>query len=652
MSLLPIITARTSDVLQNQRLVFQVNSDQTKLQKLYDQLSSGRRVLSGSDDPAAAARALGLNNSIANLEQMVKNAQSATGFLNTSDTALSQLDDALTSARSITVEAAQNVLGADDRTALTEELTELISRVVMIGNDAFRDAQVFGGILSSETPLKFTEGGVLFSGNESLAKPKLASATSVATLATGAEAFGLASPAIKGDPLVASLTADSRLVDVRQGEGIQPGLMRVTDGSGWIDIDLRGSVTLGDIKQRIEAVELGGRALSFAIGTDSISLGYADGLNGTLGVDDAPGSSTAAQLNIKNPTAIQAPPLVGGQLGPRTTKLTRLADLAMGAGIDVSEGIRIQEGNAVYDVDLSEAETVDDIIAAINRSGASVRAEFEATTGSIQLRLLKSGVNYSVGEHGGLAATSLGIRSSTSDVPLTSLMNGLGVTTNGDGQANLDIIRPDGTVLAIDVSGLETVGDVISAINSHPDNQDTRQVTAALASFGNGIQLTGPVDLLPIEARQGGRSNVGTALGLIPTGETSATSSVQDGISTLVGTDYTPREPGGAVDTLLRLRDAVASEDFAEIERLSQRLDGDMDRAIRTRGQIGFRTQTVDALRNVAEEQVLEMKARVSENVDADFTQIISQISTRQAAMEASLQLMGRTAGLTVLNFL
>jgi len=60
----------------------------------------------------------------------------------------------------------------------------------------------------------------------------------------------------------------------------------------------------------------------------------------------------------------------------------------------------------------------------------------------------------------------------------------------------------------------------------------------------------------------------------------------------------------------------------------------------------------VDALKSRAEDQTTEMKARLSEEVDADFTETISEINIRQASMQASLQLIGKTAGLTVLDFL
>jgi flagellar hook-associated protein 3 FlgL len=652
MSLLPVITPRTSEPLQQQRSLFQINSDQAQLQKLFDQLSTGRRVISGSDDPAATARAINLKSGIAHADQMVRNASVASGYLANTDSALSQIDQALIEARGVAITAAQTVIGPDERSALTAELDQVIRRVLMSGNDSFGDTALFGGALADKAPLEYRGNGILFTGNEAMAKPAIAKSTLVESLATGVGALGLAMPVVKGESLDSAMNRDTRLVDLRDGRGVVPGVMRLKSGSGSVEVDLRGAVTVGDLVDRIESVQLGGRALSVDVASDSLTFRYADNLNGTLGIEDAPGWSTAKQLNISNPQSLIAPPITGAGLTPRTTLNTRLSELNGGAGLDVSAGIRIGVNDDVYTVDLSQAETIDAVVTAINRSGAPLRAELDPTTEAIQIRFLESGANYSIGENGGLAATRLGIRTSDGTTTLNELHGGRGVQLNPDSDPDITFTRPDGTVLAIDASGFETVQEVIDAINNHPQNQDTRRITASLTSVGNGIELRGPVDTRPIRVTQAATSNLGNVLGLIPQDNDSSEGSVVGGFSVLTGTDYRTREPEGTLDTLLRMRDAVASGDTFEIERLSERLNVDLDRSSGARGELGFRSQTIDELKNRAEDQSASMTARLSDEIDADFTETISNINQRQAAIEASLRVIGQASGLTVLNFL
>lgn len=652
MSLLPIISTRTSDSLRHQRLVHQINSDQTQLQKLFDQVSSGRRLLSGSDDPAAASRALSLQNELANFDQVARNAGTASSFLSAADNALSTLGDSLSGAKALVLEASQNLLGESERTAILEEFSNIISQVVMTGNQDFAGASILGGVLNNELPLNYEGNQITFQGNESAPSPHLARATTIRTMPTAADALGVAKPVIQGNSMFAELNEGTFLRDARQGEGIEPGVLKLGNGSGWVEVDLRGAVTMGDLKSRIEDIELGGRGLSFSVSGDSVTLEYADGLNGTLLVDDALGSHTARQLNLLNPYGLTPPPLIGGDLEPRTTPMTRLEDVNLGAGIDVSDGLVIQQGDETFDIDLSDAETLDDVITAINRSGADVRAEYDGASRSIRVRLLTSGVDYSIGESGGNAAELLGIRTATSETRLDSLVKGRGVVLNAAGTADLSIRRPDGNTIDFSAEGLETVGDVIDAINNHPDNQDSRRVVASLKSFGNGIQLTGSVDTFQIEVSQPGRSTLGTALGLIPEGQETASGISEGGQEVFRGDDYLPVEPEGTLDTLLRMRQAIIDNDLGEMERLAGRMDSDMDRATRTRGVLGFHAKSVDTLRTYAEDQALETRSRLSDNVDADLTAMISQITTRQTSLQASLQLIGKAANLTVLNYL
>ena len=334
-------------------------------------------------------------------------------------------------------------------------------------------------------PLARDGSSIVFSGNQAVARAALANDTTVETLPTGAAALGLANAAVVGSELPTALTESTRLIDARGGRGIEAGVLRLTDGSGWVEVDLRGSVTIGDVADRIAAIELSGRQLAVDIDSDSLTIRYEDDLNGTLGIEDSPGWKTAVQMNISNPLALQAPPIVGGGLSPKTTLMTRLADLNDGAGVDVSAGIVVNVGDKTVTVDLSQAETIDDVLTAINRSEAGIVAELNTTTGAIQLKLMRSGDDYSIGENGGTAAAALGIRTDTKEQLLSSLLKGRGLSLHGDATADLTIRRPDGRILDISAAGLETVGDVIDAINNHASNQDNRRITASLAAVGN-----------------------------------------------------------------------------------------------------------------------------------------------------------------------
>ncbi|TWU04012.1 flagellin N-terminal helical domain-containing protein [Neorhodopirellula pilleata] len=651
MPLLPISTNRTSAPLNNQRLLFQLNNDQLAIQRQYDQLSTGRKVLRLSDDPAAAARALGLQRGIAHSEQLVRNANLTAGFYQSTDVALNRVDAALITARGVAVEAAQSVLSEDELEALAITIRQNMDSIVAAGNSMFIDHQLLGGVLQPSEALTHADGTVRFDGTDAVGQTKVGSGTNSRFTVTGADAIGVASVFHTGSSLKAALNEDTRLVDLRQGAGVRGGVISLSDGDERVELDLRNTASIGDVVDVLRGVTLGGRALGVRLDNDSITIQYADTLPGTLAIADLQGSSMAKDLNISNPQGFRAPPIIGDRLSPRVTLATPLDELDDGNGLDLSAGIVIDQGDERFTIDLSEAETIGDVLISINRSGAGVKAELDEAAGRIKLRGLISGVDYSVGENGGDAAAQLGIRTADENTLLDDLNRDRGIFLNSSGP-DLVITRPDGVVLDLELSGAETIQDVIDLVANHPLNRDTRRVRLTLNDVGNGLELTSPVGLSPIRVTQPGASDVGTQLGLIPLGETESTSTVVGGSAILTGVDYRPRDAGGAIDTLLRLEKAVRANDISEIGRLQAKLDKDLDTSSRTRGRVGVWSANLQDLKSAVQDESVLMQSQLSDELDADLATVISELQARQAALEASMRFVGQTASLSLLDYL
>ena len=123
-------------------------------------------------------------------------------------------------------------------------------------------------------------------------------------------------------------------------------------------------------------------------------------------------------------------------------------------------------------------------------------------------------------------------------------------------------------------------------------------------------------------------------------------------VDTIIGSDFNTRDAGGTLDTLLRLREAVSTGDIPEISRLQATLDLDLDRASRARGRVGVWSRNAQQLSEVAENRLISMKSQLSNETDADIATVVSDMSQRQLALEASMRLIGKTSQMTVLNFL
>ena len=311
MPLLPVSTTRTSTPLTNQRLLFQLNNDQLALQRQYDQLSTGQRVLRLSDDPAAAGRAIALQRGIDRSEQLVRNTNSTANFYQGADTALERVDNALIQARATAVEGAQSVISDDERVALATSIQESIDTVFAAGNTMFRDHQLLGGFLSTESAFQYDGNDIVFHGSDAVAQTKVGAGVPTAINVNATESIGAFATFLEGDPLNATLDANSRLVDLRGGLGVTAGSIKMSGGGNFVEVDLSSAATIGDVASLISEVELDGRPIAASLTDDGIRVEYLDGLSGTLAIANSVGSTTATELAIANPTGLVAPPIIG-----------------------------------------------------------------------------------------------------------------------------------------------------------------------------------------------------------------------------------------------------------------------------------------------------------------------------------------------------
>jgi len=120
--------------LANEALL-NLNKNQATLGKLVQQLSSGLRVVTAADDPSGLAIAVNLNDQAAGFDTANLNVQDATNAANVADGALSTVTSILQRIRSLAIEAANTITSPTDRTALQDEVTQLLQEINQISSN-------------------------------------------------------------------------------------------------------------------------------------------------------------------------------------------------------------------------------------------------------------------------------------------------------------------------------------------------------------------------------------------------------------------------------------------------------------------------------------------------------------------------------------
>ena len=186
-----------------------------------EQLATGRRVVRPSDDPSAAAKALGLRSSIRAREQEVRNADDALTLLDTADGELQSAMTTMQRVRDLAVRAG-NDLGPTEREAIARELTALRDQLVSLANAQSGERSLFSGTVDG--PAVQQVGGVwTYTGDDGAVQRRVSPQDRVQVNVTAEDAFGFAAGAdifTTIDQLVTDLGADDRA-------GIQASLGRI-----------------------------------------------------------------------------------------------------------------------------------------------------------------------------------------------------------------------------------------------------------------------------------------------------------------------------------------------------------------------------------------------------------------------------------------
>ena len=123
-----------------------IEAAQSRLAKLQDQLSSGKQILTPSDDPVGTVTALRTRGEIARNTQYATNSSDAIAWLSSADTAYSSSVTQLQQARTLVLRALNS--GGNDPTAnaaIAGQLNGVRTSLLALANTTYNGRPVFGG---------------------------------------------------------------------------------------------------------------------------------------------------------------------------------------------------------------------------------------------------------------------------------------------------------------------------------------------------------------------------------------------------------------------------------------------------------------------------------------------------------------------------
>ena len=158
---------KVSTKLFNEQQIRQFSSLNEDIQKLQDRISSGKNIVVASDDPVGSVNLSGYKTVKQQLDQYLKNVNSAQTRLSLVDTNLQNLSTIMIRANELLIQASSDVLGRSDREAIALEIDEMKEELLSLANQQDANGSfIFGGFKTKTQPFqKNIDGEIQYKGD-------------------------------------------------------------------------------------------------------------------------------------------------------------------------------------------------------------------------------------------------------------------------------------------------------------------------------------------------------------------------------------------------------------------------------------------------------------------------------------------------------
>ena len=185
------MTMRISTAQIYDRGVAGIEQQQTTLSRTQQQIASGKRIQTPSDDPVGAAQAIGVTQAKDRVAQYSANIDAAKEALAQNDSVLSQIGDVLQSLHTLAIQGASTALNDTDRASLAADAQSQLQQLLGLVNSQDGDgAYLFSGFASRTQPFVTGAGGaIVYNGDQGQRTLDVSGARSVPVSYSGSNAF-------------------------------------------------------------------------------------------------------------------------------------------------------------------------------------------------------------------------------------------------------------------------------------------------------------------------------------------------------------------------------------------------------------------------------------------------------------------------------
>lgn len=355
---------RIADKMTTGQVDRNIQKNRSDMSDLQNQAATQKRINKPSDDPLATTRVMAARTDERGYKQFIQNISQAKSFIEYSEQALGELNEALVRAKELAIAQATDAGASDETRRITaEEIGQIFQQSVQIGNRKMGDRFIFGGFQTLKQP--FDTSGQ-YQGDDGDIKIQIHKDAHIGMNLAGSKIFlgkGLA-----GDGIIRSSSQIPKTVEELQEHRLeQQKIQEQRQEQEFHHVQTRGLASEGEVAKMSDADPATG-----ALGLDIFQT--LRGLEISLKTNDKVGvQESLDQLD----QAISQVVLARAELGSRVTTLNATTESLQKAIVD-NKGMASQ----MEDADVFQ------LVSDINKTESALKATMETSSKMVQRSLL------------------------------------------------------------------------------------------------------------------------------------------------------------------------------------------------------------------------------------------------------------------------
>ncbi|MBS4025125.1 MAG: flagellar hook-associated protein FlgL [Clostridia bacterium] len=208
---------RVTQNMMTNNLLRNLQRNLGRLEKLQDEMATGKKMRRPSDDPANVVNALRNRSQRTEIVKFRDNVNDGRTWLDNTDAALGEAGNVFQRIRELVVNGATGTNPTQALNAIADEIAQLREHLGQIANSKVGDRYIFGGTNTMSPPVVLGETSVLWQGNNRELRFEVGQGVTVPVNVDGGKVFGRLEAGI--------ISASSNIAGVSFGANLGPGII-------------------------------------------------------------------------------------------------------------------------------------------------------------------------------------------------------------------------------------------------------------------------------------------------------------------------------------------------------------------------------------------------------------------------------------------